>query len=171
MIDAWRTSLSKSIDTPQREFLVRLSQNICAVFLNPTIVNIGVHVGTSMYCLYAGCPTANLIGVDILEKFFIPSMREISSRLILGDSNVVHAEVEPPVHLLFIDGCHAYDAVKRDIEGWVPKILLKGIVAFHDLHMGQVFKAFNEWRESTEENWEEVESPPNPGFRAFRRMK
>jgi len=34
--------------------------------------------------------------------------------------------------MLYVDGGHSYDAVKRDIEAWVPKVQPGGIITFHD---------------------------------------
>ena len=42
------------------------------------------------------------------------------------------ARVAGPVELLFIDGDHAYDAVRRDAELWLPRLSDGGIVMFHD---------------------------------------
>eukprot|EP00971_Amphidinium_carterae_P228524 4532571-Amphidinium_carterae.1 len=44
-----------------------------------------------------------------------------------------------PVHLrnrsldlVFIDGDHSYEAVKRDIALWTPKVACRGILSGHD---------------------------------------
>jgi len=37
-----------------------------------------------------------------------------------------------PVELLFIDGAHEYEFVKQDFELWFPRLINKGIIAFHD---------------------------------------
>ncbi len=37
-----------------------------------------------------------------------------------------------PIELIFIDGAHEYDLVKKDFELWFPKIIDGGIMAFHD---------------------------------------
>ena len=37
-----------------------------------------------------------------------------------------------PIHLLFIDGDHSYEAVKADIEKWTPFVPFGGVVLFHD---------------------------------------
>lgn len=36
------------------------------------------------------------------------------------------------IDLLFIDGDHSYEAVKSDVEAWLPKLKEGAIVIFHD---------------------------------------
>jgi hypothetical protein len=37
-----------------------------------------------------------------------------------------------PISLLFIDGDHHYEAVKKDFEDWFPKVQLNGYILIHD---------------------------------------
>jgi len=37
-----------------------------------------------------------------------------------------------PVELIFIDGIHEYELIKLDFEAWFPKVIDRGIMAFHD---------------------------------------
>jgi predicted O-methyltransferase YrrM len=41
--------------------------------------------------------------------------------------------VEGPIALLFIDGDHSVEAVRRDAALWLPKLVDGGIVMFHDV--------------------------------------
>lgn len=41
--------------------------------------------------------------------------------------------VPGPVELLFIDGDHSYDAVRRDAHLWLPRLVDGGTVMFHDV--------------------------------------
>ena len=43
------------------------------------------------------------------------------------------ARVAGPVELLFIDGDHSYEAVRRDAEIWLPRLIDGGTVMFHDV--------------------------------------
>ena len=43
------------------------------------------------------------------------------------------ARVAGPVELLFIDGDHSYEAVRRDAELWLPRLIDGGTVMFHDV--------------------------------------
>lgn len=41
-------------------------------------------------------------------------------------------KIKQPVAFVFIDGDHAYEAVKKDFELWFPKVRVGGVMAFHD---------------------------------------
>jgi hypothetical protein len=43
------------------------------------------------------------------------------------------ASIGRPIELLFIDGDHSYDGVRRDAELWLPRLMEGGIVMFHDV--------------------------------------
>lgn len=43
------------------------------------------------------------------------------------------ARIPGPVELLFIDGDHSYEAVRRDAELWLPRLIDGGTVMFHDV--------------------------------------
>jgi predicted O-methyltransferase YrrM len=42
------------------------------------------------------------------------------------------ARIPGPIELLFIDGDHSYEGVRRDAELWLPRLMNGGIVMFHD---------------------------------------
>jgi len=39
-----------------------------------------------------------------------------------------------PIRMLFVDGLHAYEAVKTDIEDWVPRVIRGGFIVFDDYY-------------------------------------
>ena len=43
-----------------------------------------------------------------------------------------------PIELIFIDGGHEYELIKRDFDLWFPRVVEGGLMAFHDtaLHRG-----------------------------------
>lgn len=51
---------------------------------------------------------------------------------IVETSEQAGAKFVAPVSLVFIDGAHEYEAVRLDFEVWFPKVVIGGIVAFHD---------------------------------------
>ena len=62
----------------------------------------------------------NLLAAGVVEQV----------RLVNLSSEIVAPGWKLPVGLLWIDGDHRYDAVRRDFECWEPH--LRGLVAFHD---------------------------------------
>jgi MMP 1-O-methyltransferase len=53
-------------------------------------------------------------------------------------------DVAEPIELLFIDGAHDYENVKRDYDLWAPKVIDGGFVLFHDCPCEGVKKVLNE---------------------------
>jgi hypothetical protein len=53
------------------------------------------------------------------------------------------------IDLLHIDGFHTYEAAKHDLEGWLPKVKLGGIVLMHDVAARRA--DYGVWR-----LWEEI---------------
>lgn len=115
----------------ERKLLKALSTLVTWRFDCPVIVNIGVQRGASLHCLRAGSPTARLIGVDV-DYTKIPLEGDPQAVLICGRSQEAYEWLVNPVHLVFIDGGHGYDAVLQDAQRWGPKVVPGGIMAFHD---------------------------------------
>lgn len=162
----------KSMVTEQREFLKRLAEIVQARFEYPIMVNIGVLLGCSLACLRAGALDGVIVGVDINLKRRFPGLEYrayLKTIFIECDSHEFARMFCSPVHLVFVDGSHSYEAASGDLKLWSAKIPVGGIIAIHDLHMGQVQRAFNEWYDP--ELWEEVEGKPCEGFRAYGRKQ
>jgi len=51
------------------------------------------------------------------------------------------------VDLLHIDGCHEYDAVKKDFGSWLPKLMENAIVFFHDVADDVDYGSARFWKE------------------------
>jgi predicted O-methyltransferase YrrM len=110
-----------------------------------TIVEIGVAEGGSAYHLRRAMhPDGDLHLIDPYPKRYGMNMSSrIAKRLV---EKVPHGHVHwhvttsddalgawtEPIDFLFIDGDHAYDAVRRDFEGWSPHVRDTGTIAFHD---------------------------------------
>lgn len=58
------------------------------------------------------------------------------------------ANWQGPIRLLFIDGDHAYDAVRRDYHLWSPFVVSSGYVSFHDV--GEITDVTRFYKELTD---------------------
>ena len=171
---------SAQVTIPEREEIKKLAELVDSKFDVPTMVNIGVMAGATMWCLRAGAPGAILYGVDIdYTKWGIEDKDNLRAIFITGDSTEVHAQFNKPIHLLLIDGDHHYETVKQDIAGWVPKVITGGIVIFHDYaptklnlrhfpHIAGVKRAVDEWY-NQDNNWQELNAPDS--LKVFQRVK
>lgn len=108
------------------------------------IVEIGSWKGRSTWFLARGLEDAGsphrVVAIDphlegTREDFEATIARAgIAARV---DSRITYShEVAPsfdePVGLLWIDGDHSYDAVRRDFDDWFPRLAVGGWIAFHD---------------------------------------
>lgn len=114
------------------------------------IVEIGSWKGRSTVWLAAGARTigARVYAIDphvdsredpdaaTFETFCANLARagiaDVVEPLVMTSSQAARV-LEGPIELLFIDGDHSYDAVRRDAELWLPKLADGGIVMFHDV--------------------------------------
>lgn len=53
--------------------------------------------------------------------------------------------VIPQVDFVYVDGCHEYEAVKKDIELYAPKVRPGGFIGGHDMYAAGVAKAVQEF--------------------------
>lgn len=171
-MDRYRTVLGACMTDAEREWL----KDVATRFPDGVIVNIGVLYGCSLHCLYAGAPDATLVGVDI-QTNKVRHEEELSFVKVEGDSGIIHADFHDEIDLLFVDGDHHYEAVKKDIAGWIPKVAMGGIVAFHDYTprqvdldriptLADVRRAIDEWEKT---GWEQIEAPGS--IAAFERVE
>jgi hypothetical protein len=118
------------------------------------IVEVGSYRGRSTVALALGSQHGSNIPVYAIEpheqfegvlggsfgprdrvEFFFNMLRTDCAetvRVIGVSSEVVTKGWDKPIGLLWIDGDHRYEAVKRDFTCWEPFILKQGLVAFHD---------------------------------------
>ena len=174
----YRSVPGAAITPAEREWLRETADLAEARFGMPTIVNVGVMWGCSLHCLRAGSALARLVGVD-LDYEHNRLVGDPGAELIEGDSSRVGRDFDGPVHLLFIDGDHRHQGVKADIESWISKVAVGGIIAFHDYaprpehlvgrpDIEGVRRAVDEWFAGVGRGWEEVRSADS--IRAFRRV-
>jgi hypothetical protein len=117
-----------------------------------TIVELGVHTGFSysVFCqavqrlhlparcfavdTWRGDQHAGYYGDDVYNAVRLHNRRyDAFSRLIRADfADALSEFADGSIDLLHIDGCHSYEAVRRDFESWLPKLSDRGVVLFHD---------------------------------------
>lgn len=73
-------------------------------------------------------------GDDRFRKFCANMGEDLFTKVFpcRGDSKKWAEVWRTPIDFLFIDGCHSYEAVKADIDGWLPHVEPGGIVLGHD---------------------------------------
>lgn len=120
-----------------------------------TYLEIGSYIGGSLICVHEGTKVSDtkirFIGIEnnIRPKLrintkFIPHLKIIASRSDEAKRLIRNNSAD----LLFIDGAHHYEQVKRDILNYWPKLKIGSILLGHDYthhkqHQG-IVKAANE---------------------------
>lgn len=133
--------------------------------LNPKIiVELGVHLGDSLWAFGEAAPSAQVFGVDTWEgdihigrrdpELFI-EISELFKKLpnvqllkMTFDEALSHFQ-EESIDLLHIDGTHTYEAVKNDFDSWLPKMAKGGVMLLHDIVIKE--EPFGVWK-----LWEEI---------------
>ncbi len=109
------------------------------------IVEIGSYQGKSTIWLARGSQAGNQLQVyaidpheekpenfDKFNSFIARAGVETMVTPIRKYSDQAARDFQEPISLIFIDGAHEYDPVKKDFDLWFPKVLENGIMAFHD---------------------------------------
>ncbi|MES1989091.1 MAG: class I SAM-dependent methyltransferase [Pseudomonadota bacterium] len=79
---------------------------------------------------------------DLLWQKFCDNLKDlIGKKVIPCRKNHTEFSAEPLVDMVFIDGDHQYDSVKRDIDFWRNRLANGGLLCGHDLDQEQVKKA------------------------------
>jgi predicted O-methyltransferase YrrM len=148
--------LTKNVDgflsEQEGEFLYKLAKN-CAG--KGVIVEIGSWKGKSTIWLAAGSKVGKRIKVYAIDPhtgssehkamygkvWTFPEFKKNIKMAKVNDivvpivktSEEAAKNFNKPVELLFIDGAHEYEFVKKDAELWIPKVVNGGFVAFYDV--------------------------------------
>ncbi|MBA7681477.1 hypothetical protein ES703_89816 [subsurface metagenome] len=104
-----------------------------------TYLEIGSWIGGSLVCAYEATRiinrTVHFIAVEpIFRKGFLNNVKLIPNfRLIKATSDSAVDQIkDDSVDLLFLDGDHSHEQVKRDLTNYWPKIKMGGILLGHD---------------------------------------
>ena len=139
-------SIESTVTKNECEFLFSLARNCQG---RGVIVEIGSYKGRSTATLALGSLTgakSPIFAIDpqieiprasdalhvVLKKHLeILNVAQIVTLIKDFSQNIV-TSWQAPIELLFIDGDHEYESVKRDFYDWYPHIITNGVVAFHD---------------------------------------
>ena len=85
-------------------------------------------------------------GVDLDELKKNLTKHEIleNTTIIAATTNDASKTVEGLFDMVFVDADHSYEAVRQDIDNWLPKVKKGGIIAGHDYLWAGPRKAANE---------------------------
>lgn len=125
-----------------------------------SIVEVGSWKGRSTYALLSGCP-GTVYAVDTwkgspdeinsshkeatqhdIYDDFIKNVGHFRNLVAVRKDSVEASKEIPTVDMVFIDGCHQYDAVKHDIAAWLPKTVK--LICGHDKNQAGVPAAVKE---------------------------
>lgn len=128
-----------------------LMQLAADVLPDTCIVEVGSHRGRSTAALALGAKGAPVYAIEPHERFqgmygstfgpedrkaFFENMLRVGVvedvRLVNLSSEVVSKGWTRPIGLLWLDGDHTLEGVRRDFEAWEPFLGPGGVVAFHD---------------------------------------
>ncbi len=139
-------------------------------FVKPErIVELGTYWGTSFFAFCQAVKDFNLatecVAIDTWEgdehtgkydseafETFCQIKKQLFSNINIRplkmrfDDALNHID-DGSVDLLHIDGCHEYDAIKKDFESWLPKLTKNAIVLFHDVADDVDYGSVRYWKE------------------------
>lgn len=72
------------------------------------------------------------------SRKFPPSVYGVFKRLLSWEAASAVAITGYRVAWIFIDACHCFDCVSRDIAAWAPLVVPGGVMAFHDSGQEQI---------------------------------
>jgi len=116
-----------------------------------TIVEVGSYKGRSTYALLTGTDGTvwavdPFTGMKIGDFYddFVKNVGHFENLKILRmkSEEAVKQFKDKSIDMVFIDGDHTYEEVKKDIEMWLPKV--KKLICGHDYQGADVRKAVDE---------------------------
>lgn len=134
--------------------------------VNPKVIlEIGTRQGYSSRAFYEAFHPELLITVDILSESEMPGgIQKVQSpgvHYVVGDTNKIGTAIEvkellgdKKVDVLFIDGDHMEQTVKRDFKNYSPFVRKGGLVVMHDIQEQRVdLEVWKVWPEIKANNF------------------
>lgn len=111
-----------------------------SAFLAVEIINSNKNI--KLYCIdtWEGSPELkndSYVINNTLYDLFLDNIKDLRSVITPIRNNSIDSAKNfenESLDMVFIDACHEYDYVKKDIETWYPKVKNGGILAGHDYH-------------------------------------
>ncbi len=94
--------------------------------------------------------------VDVYSKFIYNHIRDKLPQnytVIQAESTHAAKSFNQPIDILLIDGGHDFVSAAKDIEAWIPKVKVGGLVMFHDAGRYEVPKALIPFREKNKDKF------------------
>lgn len=109
----------------------------------PRVVEIGTGAGTATLAILEACASAELYSIDIKKdssgyvrgRIQAAMLSAEKVHFLIGDSHVLCTDprwIDNPIDFLFLDGDHSDAGIIGDLQGWVPLMATKGVIAVHD---------------------------------------
>ena len=109
------------------------------------------------------CALPIYFSADISSMDLMANLRRKNLTLICGNSdkkeNLRIIEKFQPFDLIFIDGSHEYEDVRKDLNNYCKMLSSHGILAAHDIHSKEysgVNKAWNEFKRQKNFAYKEI---------------
>jgi predicted O-methyltransferase YrrM len=125
------------IDTVEGEYLFNLARGI----ENPTVVEIGRFMGGTTFLL-AHATEGRVISIDNFSGWqwgpmtdrYLKAVLPREVELVIADSKTFKND-ELNVDVLFFDGDHSFEGLRKDFEHWHPRVKRPGHILFHDCNL------------------------------------
>lgn len=102
-----------------------------------TILDIGIGGATSACTMALAIPEVKVysIGPDV-ERVAVETVYKTKTQgrvfFVPGISDDIYDKWKEEVDMIFVDGLHEYEGVKKDGEHYLPFLKFGGVIAFHD---------------------------------------
>lgn len=124
-----------------------------ACYMGERLKDTGKNIRYTVVDNFKGSPTEKVHLQDkeivngTLYETFLKNIRPLRAFIgVIRDNSedVPQHLSDSTIDFLFIDGDHTYEAVKRDIKLWLPKVKKGGVISGHDYDLESVKRAVDE---------------------------
>lgn len=144
-LDRLRVPVTVPFEGKRKKFLKHLIEKNNLQIM----IEVGIDTGKTTFYLLDNIPHLKIYAVDLnIVKFYSDSVKEkYGDRLIPIQGYSYEVSTQLPddfADIIFIDADHSYDAVKKDIIAYTPKLKKNGLLTGHDIDYPGVNKAVKE---------------------------